>query len=115
MKCEKCGAEMNYFQRGSNCGHECPNCGWGLVTTYINPINEDSMQYELNINPCVKPSVNGIKTLSHAMGIGFVAAKEMLEKGGLVKTGRAKDIVFLVRELRKADVVFTITPEFPYE
>lgn len=115
MKCEKCGTEMNYFQRGSSCGYECPECEWGVATTYIDPINEDITLYELSVKACEKPSISAIKALSHAMSIGFVAAKEMLSKGGAVRAGKATDIISLVKAFKDADLTYSISPEFPYD
>ncbi len=114
MKCEKCGAEMTYFHKDSSCGYECPNCGWGLATTYIDPINEDTALYELCVEASETPTINAIKALSHAIGVGFVLAKEMLRKGGTVKKGKASDIISFVKILKEGDIIYHIVPEFPY-
>ena len=45
--CEKCGAEMYDIQTSYTLGMKCPNCGWGWVTQYNEPIVEDRNKYRV--------------------------------------------------------------------
>ena len=45
--CEKCGAEMHIVRDSYQMGMKCPNCGWGWVTTYNEPIEVDYSVYHV--------------------------------------------------------------------
>ena len=49
MRCEKCNENMNWFFEGSIQGWLCSGCGWNLVTTYIDVINNDTTEYSVYI------------------------------------------------------------------
>lgn len=45
--CEKCGAVMTPLDPERPIGMECPECGWGWVTSYIEPKAEDATIYSI--------------------------------------------------------------------
>ena len=113
--CEKCGNEMIYFIRGSSCGTECLKCGWGLVTTYIEPIKTDQTNYTLSIPTIGEPDIDHIKAISNILNVNFIKSKSLLQEGNTTITDKAIKIRDYARVLSEKDIQFTITPDFPYE
>ena len=113
--CEKCGNEMIYFIRGSSCGTECLKCGWGLVTTYIEPIKIDETNYTLSIPTIDEPDIDHIKAISKILNVNFIKSKSLIQEGNATITDKAIKIRDYARLLSEKDIQFTITPDFPYE
>ena len=113
--CEKCGNEMIYFIRGSSCGTECLKCGWGLVTTYIEPIKIDETNYTLSIPTIDEPDIDHIKAISKILNVNFIKSKSLLQEGNATITDKAIKIRDYARLLNDSSIQFTITPNFPYE
>jgi len=114
MKCEKCGSEMNYFREKMSCGWLCPNCGFGVATTYIDPITEDETTYTISLQPVDAPSVNAIKTVAHLCGCNFIAARNFLTSGEAILEDNAASIRNAATVLLENHVAYTISPDFPY-
>lgn len=53
MICKKCGHKMNDYIKSSSWVWECPECGYSLATTYIDPIYEDRAKYKITLLPNV--------------------------------------------------------------
>ena len=112
--CEKCGHEMSYFIEGSTCGTTCKNCGWGWVTSYIEPIRLDTNEYKLIINPIDNPSTASLRCISQLLMCNYLKAKEILHSE-IVFTNNAVEIQKTAIELTKHEIKFTITPDYPYD
>lgn len=115
MICEKCGTEMEYFEEGSSCGQKCPNCGWGVVTTKLNPIFADENVYAMRL--LSENEVNGLtlKAISKVCGVNYIAAKDIIEKGcETIFSGRASEVVGKKALLDEGGVKYTITPAWPH-
>ena len=115
MKCDKCGAEMTYFHEDSSCGWTCPDCGNGLVTTYVEDIDLDETVYTISLNQNNTTKMPAIKLISKLSGKGFVTAKEMLTAGNYSHEGHAKEIKEIAASLKAAGISYKVTPDFPYE
>lgn len=113
--CEKCGNEMVSFIRGSSCGVECLKCGWGLATTYIEPIKTDETNYTLSIPTISEPNIDHIKAISNILNVNFIRSKSLLQEGNASITDKAVKIRDYARLLNEKAIQFTITPDFPYE
>lgn len=111
--CEKCGHEMSYFIDGSTCGTTCKNCGWGCVTSYIEPIRLDTNEYKLIIYPIENPSTNSLRCIAQLLMCNYLKAKEKLHSE-IVLTNNAVKIQEIAIELTKQNISFVITPDFPY-
>lgn len=114
MNCEKCGKEMISRVDGSSLVIECPNCGWNIVTTYIEPVYEDQKTYRLLVlpgNPSTKPVLSAV---SKAAGVNFLGAKPIIENGGCIFEGAALEIVEKKHLLDEALIAYAIEPDFPY-
>ena len=113
--CEKCGAEMQYFQRYGSCGMTCPVCGWGWATTYTAPIDQDETEYILTVPSSDTPGLSAIKCVSKLSGYNFIETRKLLQESGYSKSGKARIIRECAAALHKDGISFTIAPEFPYD
>lgn len=113
MICEKCGNQMQYFRYESTCGWTCPQCGWGIATTYHDPIELDECVYTIII-PSQEAALDAIKTISSIFSINYIEAKKSLLNGSLRASGKAKDIRDMAALLAGRRVAYKIEPEFPY-
>lgn len=115
MQCEKCNTEMVYFHEGASCGWTCPNCGNGVVTTYVDDVDIDETIYTITIKQTDSPEMPAIKLISKLCGQGFIVAKNMLINGSYSHEVHAKGIIDVVSKLKAENISYTITPEFPYD
>lgn len=112
--CEKCGAEMKPIHEALAIGMECPNCGWGWVSTYIEPINLDDSVYHV-ILIAGDSSLTSIKTVSEVAGCNYIEAKKMIEGAPVeIFRGKALYVKAIKEKIEATSLVFKIEPEFPY-
>lgn len=114
MKCEKCNAEMIYEQQGHSCSWICPNCGWGLATTYNSPMELDMERYTIQITPISNPSVEVIRFISKLFNKNFIHAKDAIQTGTLTITDNACEIYKVKNLLDCENIKYIISPLFPY-
>ncbi len=115
MICEKCQSEMDYYVDSNTCGWKCKKCGWGIATTYIDPLDADEQIYEISVRPHGKCDVRAIKAISMAGGINYVSARNALQKGYVFRNLSARETSEMVRIMKNSGVDYSITPNFPYE
>ncbi len=115
MKCENCGAEMQYFESDGSCGMTCPVCSWGWATTYSAPIDQDMTEYTITVPRNENPDLASIKSISKLCGSNFNEAKQLLQSSDFSKNGRAREIQEYASTLRNTETPFAITPDFPYD
>lgn len=116
MICEKCGHKMNYYIESSSQVWECPECGWGLATTYIDPIYEDNTKYKIKLLPNNSINEEKIKTLKCFMSnLTTLQGVAMLKKGDNILTEDfAPGIMEQKKKLDKAMISYIIEPDFPW-
>lgn len=113
--CEKCGAEMVPIDPDKPVGMECPKCGWGWATSYIEPKLEDGTVYSIILEQGNELDVDAIKAVSKVANCNFIQAKAMIiEAPQQMAEGRAVDIERYMELLDKAFVKYNIEPEWPY-
>lgn len=113
--CSKCGGEVKYYQRGSCQGYHCIKCGWGAVTTYIEPIRADNTIYTLSIGKIAEPNIEQIRIVSDLIGMNYVKTKKCLIEGTASLKGHADEIKNDAKLLKLVEVEFSIDPQFPYD
>lgn len=114
--CEECGAEMVPIDPDKPIGMKCPECGWGWVTSYIEPKLEDVTVYSIFLEQGNEPGVESIKAVSKVANCNFIQAKQMIIGAPQrMAEGRAVDIERYVTLLNKASVKYYIEPEWTYE
>lgn len=113
--CEKCGAEMVPIDSDKPIGMKCPECGWGWVTSYIEPKLADATEYSIHLAQGNDPSVEAIKAVSKVANCNFMQAKALItEAPQQIAEGRAVDIESCIIVLDKASVKYSIEPEWTY-
>lgn len=106
---------MNYTQIGKTIQWECPNCQWGLATSYFEPIETDDNIYKIYLKKGNVGSLNVIKLVSKVSRTNYITAKSYIEHGDIeICEGKAQEIKLIVSDLEKHKILFKITPEFPY-
>lgn len=110
--CEKCGSEMHEIDEFCTVGMECPNCGWGMVTT--SPAILDRRTYSIFLNSN-KDSINNIKLISAIANCNYITAKRLIESAPvLIFCGSAIKVKSAKKKLEEADIAYSIKPEVPY-
>ncbi len=112
--CEKCGAEMHDIQTSYTLGMKCPNCGWGWVTTYNEPIEVDYSVYHVVLDSKDSSLVN-VKLVASIVNCNYLRAKRIIENSpSEIFSGKAVDVREIRDRLVQAGVAFRIEPDFPY-
>lgn len=115
MTCEKCMREMYWTIEGATQGWRCPDCGWSIITTYIDPIYSDVTEYSLYVRNVLKIDREKIKLVAKTAGVNFIIAKQMLEENNVcILKAKAPEIKAAVVKLRELGVDFNISPTFRY-
>lgn len=114
MKCEKCGASMVEYHEGHSVGFNCPNCGWGIATSYFEPHELDLTVYSIIVQGNkVTPAT--VKAIASIANVNFVQAKKLMEMPeAIVFEGNASSILKKRAILDSAGIAYRITPEFQY-
>jgi hypothetical protein len=126
MICEKCGADMKEIHDAFSEGMECPNCGWGWVTTNVGAIADDNIDYEIWLKPGNACNTGNIKLIADIANVNFIQAKGLLSSSQAVliykavsesvaTMPKANRVQAVARKLKNAEVAFTISPDFPYD
>ena len=116
MVCDKCYEEMNYRIEGSVQGWWCPDCGWNIITTYIEEIRCDMTEYSICIKSIGNIDIDKIRVVSKIAGVNYIAAKQILEKGNTcILKAEAEIILETISKLKYVDIPFEVTPEFNYQ
>jgi hypothetical protein len=106
---------MVYGHDESTITWTCPNCGWGVVTTYMPPIKQDVTKYEILLSENLSPKPNQLRALSHISGANFLQVKKLLESDdSFLFKGKATDVLPIKKELEQEEIAFRITPDFSY-
>lgn len=115
MNCEKCGAEMVSKIEGRNYVIECPNCKWGVVTTYTEPVYLDQTIYSISISSGNAVTKDTLSAIGKVGGFNYLQAKDVAENGrSALFTAKAPEVLEKGQILDRAGVTYTIQPEFPY-
>ena len=112
--CEKCGAEMHIVRDSYQMGMECPNCGWGWVTTYNEPIEVDYSVYHVVLDS-KDGSLANVKLVASIVNCNYLWAKRIIENSpSEIFSGKAVDVREIRDRLVQAGMAFRIEPDFPY-
>ncbi|MCQ2555455.1 MAG: hypothetical protein MJ171_07370 [Clostridia bacterium] len=126
MICEKCGTEMKKIERELSKGMECPNCGWGWITTDLEPILTDDTEYVIWLCQGNESCTSNIKLIAEIANLNYVQAKkllcsnhtELLYKAidvSAATISKAQRVQEIAKRLSEAGILFEITPDFPFE
>ncbi len=115
--CPECGAEMLDKTNGPYIHIVCPKCGYGLATydyTLDDPIKFDEKIYTVK-SVGNKTSIKALKVISKISNLNYVQCKALVETDGIICSGKAKEIIESIKELKQNNVGFEISPEFKYD
>ena len=114
--CEKCGAVMVPIDPDKSIGMKCPKCGWGWVTSYIEPKLEDETLYTIILDQGNQSNAKELKAVSTVAGCNYIQAKSLItESPYKLIEGLAIDIESCIEMLDKASVKYHVEPEWPYQ
>lgn len=109
--CDKCGSVME----GTPGSMICSNCGWGWATTYLDPIDSDTTEYQITILEGNKTSVEIIKAVNQVAHLNLLKSKGVIEEAPrVIYKGRASYIYGMKEILDSASVKYKIEPDFLY-
>ena len=95
-------------------GMNCPNCGWGWATTYIDPIKLDESDYHV-ILVSNETALSYIRIVSETADCNYAEAKKLIENAPVeLFCGKAAEVKAIREKLETAGVRFRIEPDFPY-
>lgn len=115
MICEKCKANMNWFSEGSIQGWVCSNCGWNLMTTNIDEIYEDTIEYSIYIKNMNEINKEKIKSIARIAGVNYIIARKILmESRVCIFKDKAPKVKVVIEELDKLKIQFEVIPKFKY-
>ncbi|MBR1986470.1 MAG: hypothetical protein IKA24_06255 [Mogibacterium sp.] len=116
--CEKCGSVMGPIvpdKPVGSIGMECPKCGWGWATTYIEPKYEDETVYKVVLDRGSDATKENIKVIASIMNCNYLRAKEVIADAGFILAeGKAAEIEESTRLLLRSSIKYYIEPEWPY-
>lgn len=113
--CEKCGSEMIPVDENKPIGMVCPNCGFGFVTSYIDPIFEDENVYAITLEAGNTCNNSNLKIISKITGENYIHAKKLITSAPVVITkGDALDILSVRKKLDENGIKYSVSPKFPY-
>lgn len=115
LKCEKCGSKMFYKIDGHTQGWYCPSCNWSIVTTYFSDMELDETIYKIELLPDANATIDKIRLISKIGNLNFILSKKILNDGGLLVEGPAKNIDKKIKELDLLKVFYKIIPNYPYK
>lgn len=115
MICEKCKTKMNWKIEGNTQGWWCPDCGWNVITSYIDEIDLDMTVYSVFIKNSVDIDKEKIKFIAKTANVSFNMAKQILEKKQVcILKGKATEVKKIIDKLQELKIDFTISPLFKY-
>lgn len=117
VKCSECGTEMINQSRGPYIHFVCPKCGNALATydySKEDPIKLDEQVYTVNSADNIV-SGNVLKVVSKITALNYFECRKIIENNGVICSGKAKDIIDILRELKSNRIFFTIQPNFKYD
>jgi len=114
-KCEKCGSKMIPIQKEGTTGMVCPNCGFGFVTSYIDPMYEDQNEYEIYLSKGNKITNKNYFLIQSITGKNIQEIKQLFESSPyLLYKGHAAEVRELMNKLDESGVKYVIAPDFIY-
>ena len=115
MICEKCNATMKRSINNSTQGWCCPICGWNIITTSIEDILVDEMEYSIYIKSAAIIDKDKIKFIAKTAKVNFIVAKQILEKNDVcILKAKAPEIKVTTEKLKELQIDYKVTPQFMY-
>lgn len=119
IPCEKCGTIMvRDLPEGHGGGMSitCPKCGWGVATSYSDPILLDQTEYQITLlegNDASEEKIRAVNRVSHR---NLLKSKQLIESAPqVIFKGDALDVYDMKEILNEEQVLYKIEPDYPYD
>lgn len=113
--CPKCGSIMMPIDPKKPVGMICSSCNWSWVTSYPNPMDEDTTEYVIRVVSCTNLSTAAMKLLADISGKNFLYVHKQLQAGEwCLISGHAREIKEYADRLALLNIPYTVSPDFPY-
>ena len=117
--CEKCGTNMVLnFPDGYGGGFSiiCPNCGWGVASSYFDHIVVDRTEYQITLLDGNKDSVEVIRAVNKVSHCNLLKSKQLIDSAPhVIFKGKALEVHEMKEILDGDAVLYKIEPDYPYE
>ncbi len=117
--CEKCGTPMVKIMPEGRIGTYaivCPNCDWGLATTYTDPICVDETRYSIILLEGNDITARTIRAVNHVSHHNLLKSKELIVNAPqVIFEGNALEVHDMKEILDKEQVHYKIEPDYPYD
>lgn len=110
--CPECGGEMLGFYNKPALNLVCFKFGYRLAITKWDGIDLDNNNCNVYLTASKDISLEQIKIVSKISGNNFILSKKIMENGGTLISGNAKQIKQIKNLLEKGNINFYITPNF---
>ena len=96
-------------------GMECPECGWGWATTYIEPKYEDDTSYKIILEQGNTADRENLKVVSKIKGCNFIAAKAIIDgPASVIAEDGAPKVEKYIEMLSQTSLAYHVEPDWPY-
>ena len=119
IPCEKCGTNMirelpeGYF---GGLSITCPNCGWGVASSYYDSIVVDPTEYQITLLEGNKDSVEVIRAVNKVCHRNLLKSKQLIESAPhVIFKGDALEVHHMKEILDGEAVQYKIEPDYPYD
>lgn len=117
--CEKCGENMIITLPEGLCGSyeiACPKCGWGVATSYFDPILRDDTEYQIFLLEGNRVTIDAIRAVSQVSHNNLLKSRKLIESAPhAIFKGKSLDVHEKKAILDEVSVLYKIEPDYPYD
>ena len=113
MNCPKCGSILSEIIKMNSREYRCSKCNYGVSAFVTEPIDEDETIYKMEVLP-QDSNISQVQLISKQGNINLLAAKKILNDGGILIEGEAKKIYDIRNNLDSLNIKYSIIPEFKW-
>lgn len=110
LKCDICGCDMVFMQKGYSQGWFCLNCGRNVVTSNCELLEEKNKKYSIFLLNGDYKNIEHIKIIAKIKNINYVKARSILKSKNrifLISTHK-KELKHIVDELDRLNIEYCI-------
>ena len=119
VPCEKCGTIMvRELPEGHGGGMSitCPKCGWGVATSYFDPILLDQTEYQITLLEGNNTSTEVVRAVNKVAHRNLIKSRELIERAPqVIFKGDAIEVHDMKEILDEEQILYKIEPDYPYD
>ena len=101
---------------GSHFPAICPKCGWGVASSYFDPIGIEPTEYTVILLDGNKDSVEVIRAVNKVSHCNLLKSKQLIENAPcVIFSGDALEVHEMKEILDEEAVLYRIEPDYPYD